>query len=335
MSRVSFEEKLNRYIKGKCSPQELKEIDIWFDLIDNKSSLPKSQEEWQFLKNELWQELSRKTIAKKSFKPIHFRKMIWLAASIIVFLGIYFIEFQKTSRIIDDSSMTKDFVYKVNNGSKFLALDLPDGSKIQLAPESNIYYKRNFEGDKRELFLDGKAFFDVAKNPNKPFLVYSKNIVAKVLGTSFWIEPKKNLSTILVKVISGKVSVYENQKKNSRSEDTKRTNGVIITPNQMVEYIETKKVFMTGIVENPILIKDKGFGNLTFDDQRIESILNTLEEYYGINIEVETENLLNCTLTADLNAVPFYTALEIICQSINAKYELKGTSVLLFGKGCQ
>ena len=81
----------------------------------------------------------------------------------------------------------------------------------------------------------------------------------------------------------------------------------------------------------PITNKPETF---EFDDAPIAQVLDKIEKVYGIDIELENDKLNACPLTADITQQPLYTKLDIICATINGKYEVKGTTILISGKGC-
>lgn len=334
MSKKNFDEILSRFLKGECTPSEIKEINLWFDLIDKKDHLPKSELEWNSIKEEIWNQISVKESTYKYPFLKSYKKILVAAASIIILFGIFTLLKPSIFPIKEHQEISDQWIKKSNNTNSMVNVQLPDHSQIKLAPNASIKYLKNFNLKNREVYLQGKGFFDIKKNPERPFLVYSQNITTRVLGTSFWIEPEKDNSSIIVKVVTGKVSVFENK---NNLKQTRNGGGVIITPNFKVKFLKKEKIFIPGIVDSPVPITStsNAKNSLIFDDSSISKIIAQLEDIYGINIEVETDKLLNCTLTADLNSIPFFTAMDIICQSINAKYEIKGTSVLMYGNGCK
>ena len=96
----------------------------------------------------------------------------------------------------------------VNKSEKPLLINLPDKSSVLLSQNSLIRYPREFKGDTRHVELEGNAFFEVTKNPHKPFYVEAGAIVARVLGTSFEINASPAASEVRVIVRSGTVSVF-------------------------------------------------------------------------------------------------------------------------------
>jgi hypothetical protein len=64
-------------------------------------------------------------------------------------------------------------------------------------------------------------------------------------------------------------------------------------------------------------------------------VLKKLENAYGIQIIVENQMLNQCVFTADLNDLPLHTQLDLICKSVNASFEQRGTSIFINGEGCK
>jgi ferric-dicitrate binding protein FerR (iron transport regulator) len=130
---------------------------------------------------------------------------------------------------------------------------LEDQSRVLLDPGASVSYLPGFSSDKREVYLEGAAFFDIARNARKPFIVYSNKTVIKVLGTSFKVKPDELTHELEVAVVTGKVQVFENK---MMVKDSSTDKGIIITPNQRVFYNEEKREFKTTLVEQPRMLAD-------------------------------------------------------------------------------
>ena len=267
-------------------------------------------------------------------------KKMTVAASILIIAAaaLYFLlPTAKTANsqysftaLIPDSMVTK-----TNTGSRPEIVKLSDGSLVTLQPGSILHYGHLFAADKREVFLEGEAFFRVSKNPGKPFLVYYNNIVTKVLGTSFNVNTNASTGNIEVAVKTGRVQVYENEKllKDSRNK------AVIITPNQKAVYKTQDRVFETLLVEEPqpIAVNEKEEPvsvPFVYDQEKLLEVFRHIESNYGIEIVVENSNINNCEFTGDVSKQDLYTKLKIICLTMNATYEINGTKILIKGKGC-
>ncbi len=229
-----------------------------------------------------------------------------------------------------------DWHHQQNTGTIPLSLTLEDGSSIILQPNSKIYYPAQFEKNKREVMLEGDAFFNISRNPDRPFYVFADDIVTHVLGTSFTIINDEKEKKTEVSVKTGKVEVFE-------KETGKVGNGVILTPNQRVIY--HKHRFESTLVDKPLPVqeeytnKDKPLTStddhqFNFNDESLKNILPLLSKTYGVEIITETERLLNCHFSGDLGELDLYRQLDVICSALHSSYEIKGIKILIRGKGC-
>ncbi|MCE7042826.1 FecR family protein [Dyadobacter sp. CY312] len=348
MSRSSFHTLLNRYRNGECNERERQLIEQWLNLVDGDKPTH-SAEEYNQIENRIWNAINRKEEANVEEIPLTqpvFLWKTWYAAAaaivfLVMFLGVY--RYQKqvstgTAAVLTEVKLPNQMVRKINNTSKPIGYKFGDGSKIVLNPQSSVEFPENFASDKREVYLNGKAFFEIERNPDKPFLVHSGDVITKVLGTSFWVEGHGNKKQVEVSVVTGKVSVF--QKDNNR--DYARENiksGVVITANQRVKYLRENHTFITSLVEMPVPVLAGNQPVLTnadfkFEDQPLSEIVEKLELAYGIKIVLDNESLNGCLFTGDIAKQPLFTKLDLLCSSIDASYEVRGTSILVSGHGC-
>jgi hypothetical protein len=132
-------------------------------------------------------------------------------------------------------------------------------------------------------------------------------------------------------VATGRVSVYENSNK-----PTQQRNGLILTPNQKIIFDKVSRKLTPSIIEKPVLIQPPAYPTLfIFEETPLPNVLKKLENAYGLLIIVENQILNQCVFTADLNDLPLHTQLDLICKSVNATYEQRGTSIFITGEGCR
>ncbi len=213
---------------------------------------------------------------------------------------------------------------------------LPDGSKVTLEAGATLQYPAGFLPGRREVYLNGAAFFEVTKHPDQPFFVYCGNIVTRVLGTSFTIRPNERDHQLEVSVKTGKVEVYE---KSAASGVNENNNGVILLPNQKVIYEETGGQFVAAIADRPVPVTriDSAAVSIQqgiFDETPFARVLEYLQGSYGIDILVEDEGMYHCVFSGDISRQDFFTRLDVLCQATGASYEIKGTRILIKGRGC-
>jgi transmembrane sensor len=213
-------------------------------------------------------------------------------------------------------------------------IQLQDGSTITLQPGSEVRYPKKF-GDTREVYLSGDAFFDVAKDARRPFLVYANEITTRVLGTSFRIRANRDEKEIIVAVKTGKVSVRANQEKSVSSPTVSQE--ITLTPNQQAVYKRNEQVVVKQIVQEPEVIVAQHSSKNSYINEPIVSILKNLGENYGIKIRFNSDALSDCTLTSDtIDGEGLFEQLEIICNALGGTYTMESdASIVIDASGCK
>lgn len=342
MNRQSFAILLNKYLNGNCTVEEQHIIEQWYDLLEE---VPDSKWNIKDLEEKLWQKIKGQSFDEETkIVSLIFwqsnRFKIGIAAAIFLMLGAFSwlytqrMPFFTTNYIQQNQPKGMLEIQNLSNQAKKITLE--DGSQVTLQPKSKLSYPEHFNAYKREVYLTGNAFFEVEKNPKKPFFVYSGKVITKVLGTSFFVKNQDNINKVEVEVVSGRVSVYEQD--DDETKTNTQTNGVILLPNHKATFFAESNLFVTNIVANPIIQTTKVQDTkvfFEFDDTPMSEVLKKLREAYGLEIIVENEVMNNCILTADITKQPLYTKLDIICAAVGATYEVKGTTILINGKGCE
>ncbi len=341
MSRKAFHQLLKKYVDGKCSDAEKHLIDQWYQLLDDHSLMPISEKEMNTIEERLWNKIHntisiKNKYAHKKIYSVVLKVSIAAAVFVLIGVGIFYLKPSTPKKNFTAAAALQGLMQIKNETAAEKKISLEDGSIVTLQPGAAIAFPKKFAIDKREVFLEGVAFFKVSKNVERPFYVYDDNIITQVLGTSFYI--KKVNQQIEVDVLTGRVAVFEN---NTGGKLSNKANGVVITPNQKVTYYANNHQFVTALVENPapvpIDIKDnkkQPATNFSYDDAMVSQVLNDLRNEYKIDFIVENENINRCYFTGDITEQSLYNKLDLLCQAIQANYEVRGTSIVIDGKGC-
>lgn len=348
MNRNAFKQLLKRYVAGTESAEEKALVDHWYELMYNDSITALSAEELDIIEQEMWNKIEQEgSFTKKAVAPSKttIRKIVfrWAAAAAIltgITFGVYYLlSPQQQSVVYQRGKEQNKLAEVINTSSKIREVQLEDGTVIALQPSSKLAYPSHFSSDKREVYLEGEAYFDVAKNPAKPFLVHSGNLVTQVLGTSFTIKPDKETNQIIVSVKTGRVAVFEDNSQVALNNEQQKNNGAILTPNQKVIYDAGSRHFTTSLVENPepvLAETDNSISttSFSFDDVSLATVLDNLGKFYAVDILVENENIHRCRFTGNISSQSLHDKLSAICEATNHQYEIKGTKILIKGKGC-
>lgn len=164
-------------------------------------------------------------------------------------------------------------------------LTLQDGTTVWLNAQSTFTYPARFSGNARKVSVSGEAYFDVADNQNKPFIVSTQDVEMKVLGTQFNVYSYPEAGYIQTDLVEGSLVVHNKQ--------TPQVN-ITLKPNEQM-IMKDGKMF-AGKIESPdyFLWKD---GIYTFDNKRLLEILEKLQLYYDVKIIVKDPDIFNVRYT--------------------------------------
>lgn len=277
---------------------------------------------------------------------VKFWKNHWIrgVAAVLVF-GLFSSWFYNNQFASKDSGLIynklisengEGLVEQTNNSDKPQIITLSDGSSVLLQPKSKLSYPKIFVGNERKVYLSGEGFFEISKNPEKPFFVFANEIVTKVVGTSFRIRAYANQSNIEVLVRTGKVKVRSNELIAKSNVDE-----VVLLPNQAIRFGRKDLIFnkITDITQDESLTHTIGnIEQLSFEftDIPVSQIFKTIEQAYLVEIDFPQEKLKECHLTTSLSDQPLPEKLKIICKSLgnNTNYEMNGNRISIISDGC-
>lgn len=331
---------LERYLAGKCTPEENDQVDLWFKQFENEQEDPRiyNLQERIKLDTKMLQQIRRKIhesshqrAGGREFQKTTFTKRVYqVATGIAAMLVIGFMVYQFSNQTERRTTIpTISTITNTTNG--ITRHELIDGTLIWLQPKSRLEFPNEFSGNRRELKLAGEAFFEVAKDSLNPFIVTTGNVITKVLGTSFNIKAYDEASSIEVAVLTGKVAVDINE---SKSKQPSASPGVLLTPNQRVTYIKEKNTLEK---EEPKALPELSMWQATdvvFDNVSVKEVIRTLNKKFRVDFRVSDKNLLNCLIRADFTNQNLPDILELLSKSVEASYEIKDHTVYLYGTGC-
>lgn len=338
MDKKHFQTLLDRYIKGICTIQEKKLVEQWFALQGEE--LPKYLDsEINQIEERLWNNIQNQPKSKKSTLVVLWRGIAAAVAIIFLSWGIstYFAPDPLTKEATSILKLSGKLITYINSSDSIRIYTLSDGTEVHLTPGGSLSYQSELNQYSREVYLKGKAFFNVAHDSRRPFYVHIGDVLTKVLGTSFWVTGKGNNEAIEIAVVTGKVSVEQNRKP-KKNDSGNIKGGVILTANQWIKYTPDTHTFETGLVAQPVPIDGKNTasdaGRFVFDDAPVTAVIDQLATTYGIEIILENEMLSECLFKGNISNQSLYVQLDLLCSSINATYEVRGTRILISGKGC-
>lgn len=327
-------ELLDRYLKGDCSTDEKEFIKRWYgsfnqddDQISGMNAIEK-----QVLRDRMFMQISGKLPGQNSAKRgkiVQLRFLKYAAAiAAIVFIGYLALPIRSKNQ--QTAAISGQIIIN-NTGKNIREQVLNDGSRVWLSPGAQITYNKSFGHVSRRLAMSGEAFFEVTKNPKKPFIINSGHIITEVWGTSFRVRDAKQAAFADVSVVTGKVSVSlpgtapvninKSLPANSRSI-------VMLYPDQQAVYSGKDNALHTKHEKPADLLIWKKI-SLSFDNARIRDVMPLLNKSFGLNIQAGDATISNYYITVDFNGLNFPQIMEVLRNTLNINYEINGKNVIL------
>ncbi|CAL1517947.1 FecR domain-containing protein [Chitinophaga sp. MM2321] len=205
----------------------------------------------------------------------------WAAAASVIGIlagGLYLFKGSSAKK----TAMNTQWLKRSNGKGIKSFITLADGSKIWLNAASVLTYPRKFNSSNREVYLEGEAFFDVANNVERPFIIHLKKGTIKVLGTSFNIRAYNN-EPVQTAVVTGKVAFIPRYEGTRKIGDT-----ILITPDVKVTYTSSSGTLVKGTT---IGNEDKAWteGRLIFRNATLEEIGYSLERNFSKRVIFEAK----------------------------------------------
>jgi transmembrane sensor len=319
----------------------------------HQPSQKQSDRMWSAVESHMHDDVQKTTEpeAVPVFKASHGSGWRWMrvAASAALILSIgsvsYWFYYKKADGAPQETAAQEqtglpNTIQKYNDTDKPMTVLLQDGSSVVLQPGGRLSYSEGANRKRREVTLTGKAFFEIVKNKQKPFLVYSYGLATKVLGTSFMIDASSESKDIKVEVRTGTVSVFSiNNLDNTQKEaalDKPELEGVTLNHDEKIAFSkESGKIVQ---LSSPIAVgseKDVSKQRFVFDETPVSEVFRILESAYNVRIVYDREKMGSCPLNATLIGQPLKEKLEVICNALDAQYEVADNQITILGKGCK
>lgn len=307
---------MTKYLNGTISTKEEKLLEK-FDaslILKNEHSVFKTDNHKKRLGKKLFKKIRQKQDGR-SVTP-------WfkIAASIAIIINLGFLTYYGIiSQEKEPITITQ--ITETTEWGKRMDFTLSDGTRIKLNSGSTISFPEKFIGNTREVTLIGEAFFNVAKNPDKPFIIKSGDLFTTVLGTSFNINAYPKSDDISVTVATGKVHIGA------------KKSMVYLHPNEQgVFHKKSDSISKNDVDTNSLINWQKGL--LKFNDITVKEALGILEKWYGVNFVIHDDQPFDCHITASFDNETLSNVLESITYVKKGLsfQPLKNNTILIKGK---
>ncbi len=314
---------LFQYFRKELSSAEREEVEDWRklepdnqDLFDEYRLLFLDMKGLTYYRkletpaDQSWDRFTKDHKIAPQRKLIPMSTVLRIAASIIVVLSavVFVMQYQTqpTAMILADLTAVE-------------TVQLQDGSDITLNEGAVLTYTEPFQNNERRVRLEGNGFFDIAKDPEKPFVVQAQEAEVRVLGTQFYINQSEDL--VDLKVEEGKVLISFNDQHE------------IVEAGESLSINLKQKLFSVPGTDKTGLDTFWKTRRLVFDLTTIEEVIATVNQAYGSTLQVEGSTEA-CALTVIFENESFENVLEIISNTLGYEVIEEQDAIILRGNGC-
>lgn len=294
---------LQRYIEGNASPAEKEAVARWLDADEE------NRREFWLLRNiydaTLWNEIEPvvfgKTVQRKFSRKVAFECLKIAIIFLLAFICYYSLSSRKEEPIVWQTVYTPE--------GQRTEITLIDGTQVMLNAKTRFTFPNRFDGMERNVELDGEAYFEVPEDESKPFIVTTRDYQIKVLGTEFNVNAYGTETYFETALLKGSVEVI--------SKHIFET--IRLMPHQYV-YTENKRLKLSYLPNHDHFLWRKGI--IAFEDEPITDVLEKMQLYYDIRIDVK-----NQTLYGERYSGKFRTkdGIEHVLKVLKLRYKFKYT----------
>ncbi|TRX60617.1 DUF4974 domain-containing protein [Fulvivirga sp. M361] len=336
MTKNEFLILTDKYNRGECTPGEEKLIiqfcqDVQVADITLQWDLSEEEETKIKLLKRINSQIDTQQSEGETKGKEGSRFALWkVAASLALFIGIGYGTFHFYN---PEPQVT--YVTKETERGQQLKITLGDGSVVQLNAESSIQFPEEFSSAERKVLLEGEAFFNVAKDADKPFIIKTQGLSTEVLGTSFNIQAYPEDGNIKVTVATGKVKVRRSSESDNSSETTLGNHEeVFLLPEyQAVFHKETGSIAKRQVSLSSYLgWKD---GLIVLENVTIAEAVKKLSRLYHVEFEFENDLHGNCVINGEFRRDELTNILENLSFITALKFErVTDKKIKITGKEC-
>ena len=199
-------------------------------------------------------------------------------------------------------------------------LILSDGTRVYLNAESVITFPKHFTGERREVTLEGEAYFHVTASKEHPFIVKTKDMDVMVTGTEFNVKAYPDEMNVQATLLQGVVTVFSGFEKKEKVE---------IKPNQQAEWCRDSVKMRVKKVDPDLFMAWKN-GRFIFRQDRLEDIMRTLARWYDVEVIYLDESVKNMLFAGKLDRSEEITPiLDVLRTTDKLSVDIKGKKILI------
>lgn len=329
---IYYENLMNRYFSGEAGENQIAELSSWLrQAEENRDVFEDFRKAWHALGEDLvldsinidreWNELEPLLSTSKKVEMGRrrtLRVVTRIAAAVLVLLTIGF--------LLKNIIFGADKTIEVLAQNDVIETTLPDGSTITLNQGSSLHYPNNIDqNDTRTVELEGEAHFQVAHNPEKPFIVSAGDMRVEVLGTSFYVNTNGPGGKVQVILIDGSVALYHKDTPGDRT---------ILKPGEQAEAEPDKKEISVGNTFEEYFMVWKT-RSMSFENERLDRVISIVSKAYNIPITLSNPACGNCLLSVSFEDQTLESVLTVLESTLDLEIKKDGRGYIVNGEPCE
>jgi transmembrane sensor len=320
---------LKKYKAGLCTPEETARVRQWYDSFKDSSD-DLNAEDAQLAADEAAHQTLIKLFGDNHVRQLHHKKtgllytLLRIAACLILGYTLYFMvgKFKKPQPNLITYSK-----YSTRKGER-REIQLSDGSIVILNVASTIQIASDFGIQKRDVLLQGEAFFLVSKDKTRPFIIKTGKIQTRVVGTSFNINAYTDEGSVSVAVATGKVQIEKEDAKG------KALIGRDLTHNHLLVYDVQKETYHQTMADADLLSAWRT-NKLVFNQAPITRIARILERSYNISVILTGKQRRQGLYTVTFDNYSLDKLLPMLANLSGITYEFKNQQLIINIQNCK
>lgn len=328
--RNQFLSLLKRFIQDdSLSIQELRYLQAELKNPDNSEQLDAWMHEYWLRTERVEFDISFDELIAKINEEFEGRKTLWLwekrwikqlqqIAAILILPVLIFASYL----FFQDFSSELEYVETIVPKGQKSEIILPDDTHIWLNAGTRLRYPIKYGRGTREVFLDGEAYFEVAHNSKAPFIVNTKNVAVKVLGTSFNVKAYINESHIETALLKGKISLIVENEEGQKSEYK-------IKPGELVN-LQSGQSTISKTYFDPDEVVGWKNNRLVFRDDTFSNLVKKIERWYDVEIIYDEKLYDHQRLTVELReGERLERLMQIIEKAMSVSYSINKQKIYI------
>lgn len=329
-----MDELITKHLSGEASIEETRQVEAWVALRpENKLHFQKMKKvfdmgtshykkassadlaidvnhEWNRFVNTVSRETKVRSIVPQGYTT----NWIRIAAALLLLIA---------SGLVINYFISKNQEIQFQALTNTLSVSLPDGSKVTLNKNSSLAYAPSFGEVSRKVTLKGEAFFEIERNPLKPFIISVNNTEVEVLGTSFNVQAYDEFAMVEVIVATGVVKFKALEKQQEITLHAGEKGVYSSETKQMISKVNDDTNFLSWSTQK-----------IVFEETDLRSVIKTLNKTYQCNIIIATEILPSCVVTVSFDHQTLDAVLQVLKTTLNLTYQINSNRIEIVSAGC-